>query len=545
MPTAPNSLLAEVFLLIEHPRQRLEHWLEVLAGFDARHAPPISSVVTYYNDRSGEALLNLQYDAERFDAAARQYVVSVAVVAEVGMIQPNELSDDERERFVNARLARCALRLKSQPTVARALYELATKVATRSDRSIVTATLPAGTSLVMPPIPARRTPPVPPPLKGSIPSRTTLTTPVVARPPAPVLAPETRISGSHGAARHESDDDEDRITSPLDLVAFQAMAAGTRRPDRVRVQYLRGGRWLAARVGALGLKGVTLLTGVLPQLNEHIDVALSFAGNRAILRGVVVKVSTRRQITASGAAVFSLCFVLDEHSRPRLTALIAAARAANVTIKPAPPRASRRFPVEWNVTLSTAKGIVKGAVLDVSAGGMFVRPHVPMLLDATVRFSLMLEDGSTPIAGRAKVVRCVSEYEAEQSGLVAGFGLEIIGMSEPHRRCWLGLVTRTERRTEKRVLISAHPSRLVELRACLASVGYAVISGTDPAMLVELANSQTRVADAVFIDSGWLQNDVSMAIAQELLASRNVPCVRMEADVSRVRRALDRALDVL
>jgi hypothetical protein len=40
--------------------------------------------------------------------------------------------------------------------------------------------------------------------------------------------------------------------------------------------------------------------------------------------------------------MFSVNFELDDGSRRQLTALLTAARAANVTIKPAPPRGTRR-----------------------------------------------------------------------------------------------------------------------------------------------------------------------------------------------------------
>jgi hypothetical protein len=175
---------------------------------------------------------------------------------------------------------------------------------------------------------------------------------------------------------------------------------------------------------------------------------------------------------------------------------------------------------------------------------MFVKPTVSLELGATIGFSMQLDDGSSPIAGSAKVVRLIGEGEAKQCGLAPGFGLEIVTMSEADRMRWLGFLARVERRAEKRVLIGAEPSRLAELQAGLASCGYAVVGGTDPGALVQLANTE-RPADAVLIDAGWLQNDASASLVENLFSARNVPCVTMNGEVRRARQAIDRLLEVV
>jgi hypothetical protein len=238
---------------------------------------------------------------------------------------------------------------------------------------------------------------------------------------------------------------EDHITSPLDLVAFQEMA-DKRHHDRIHVSYLRGGRWVPARVGALGLEHGVLLTSVLPRLDEHVDVALSFGDRRSIVRGVVTKVSSPSAPTSLGVAVFTLRFALNEHTRRQLTALLVAARDAKITIKPPPRRASSRFPVEWLVRLDTTKSGVRARAIDVSVGGMFVCPDAPLLLDSTPRFSMVLDDGGPPVAGRARVVRRISDPEAKACGLVAGYGLAIDDMAEADRKRWLGFLARVEPR---------------------------------------------------------------------------------------------------
>src|SRR5262249_1057324 len=149
----------------------------------------------------------------------------------------------------------------------------------------------------------------------------------------------------------------------------------------------RSGRWVPIRIGALSLKGAALMTGALPRLHDQVDISLSFAGHRALVRGAVAKVSSMQESSATGAATFSVSFELDDSSRKQLTSLPPAARAANVTIKPPPPRATRRFPVEWPVVLGTVRGAIRADALDVSSEGMFVRPMHPLTVDSNVSFT--------------------------------------------------------------------------------------------------------------------------------------------------------------
>jgi hypothetical protein len=347
----------------------------------------------------------------------------------------------------------------------------------------------------------------------------------------PLLPPARQRAGS---PRLQDDDASAEPFMPTNVKAGMIYA-----------RYLRSGRWVPVRVGALSLKGAALLTGALPRLKDRVDVALSFGSHRALVRGVVGKVSTVREAALTGAATFSIAFELDEAAKKQLTGLLTAARDAKVTIKPPPPRATRRFPVEWPIALGTTRGAVKGTALDVSTGGMFVKPTVSLELGADVGFSVILDDGSAPIAGRAKVVRLIGEREAKVCGIAAGFGLSILDMNEADRMRWLGFLARIERRAEKRVLIGAEPSRLAELQAGLAGCGYAVVGGTDPGTLVQLASGDMRPADAVLIDAGWLQNEASATLVESLFSARNVPCVTMNGEVRRARQAIDRLLEVV
>ena len=88
--------LIEAYLLIEQPRQRLGHWTQTLAALDSPMAPALAHVTALYDPTSDQALLALRYDELALGPQRLQFVVEVALLAEVGMIQPNELSEVER-----------------------------------------------------------------------------------------------------------------------------------------------------------------------------------------------------------------------------------------------------------------------------------------------------------------------------------------------------------------------------------------------------------------------------------------------------------------
>jgi hypothetical protein len=262
------------------------------------------------------------------------------------------------------------------------------------------------------------------------------------------------------------------------------------------------------------------------------------------VRGSVGKVSTVEEAATSGAATFSVNFQLDDAARRQLTSLLTAARAAKITIKPPPPRAARRFPVEWPVGLGTARGVVRGEALDVSKDGMFVRPLHALALNTLVNFSAVLDDGGPPACGRARVVRHIPEAEARACGLSAGYGLNITEMGDADRTRWLAFLGRIEKRANRRILIGASPARMSELQSSLAAAGYAVTGGTDPGALVQLASAEARPVDAALIDAGWLTPSMSGEFVESLFAARNVPCVTLHGDAKRARATVDKLLDV-
>ena len=71
-------------------------------------------------------------------------------------------------------------------------------------------------------------------------------------------------------------------------------------PTMIYARYLRGGRWVPVRVGALSLKGAALLTGALPRLDDRVDVALIVRQSSRARARRVGKVSTMREATLDG-----------------------------------------------------------------------------------------------------------------------------------------------------------------------------------------------------------------------------------------------------
>jgi len=583
--------LVEAYLLVEQPRQRLGHWTQALAALDSPAAPPLASVVALYDPTTDQALLNLRYDEMALGPQKLEFVIEVALLAEVGMIQPAELSDGERRRFLTERLARCTVQVQTQRSAIGALTELVKRLrdqrngsrpppfkqhrgdtsdpvplvsakGTRDDIPQIDkrpATNPDGSSDVarITPTRARTNPPIadekfprPTSPHRHVVSRSSRAETVVAPelpdeyvnefedPPSTAPAPYVQLA---------------RAQSPKLDSAPIAMASSPGIPQLVPIgseqntiyaRYLRSGKWVPIRIGALSLKGAALMTGALPRLHDHVDVALSYGGHRALVRGAVGKVSTMTEAAQTGASTFSVAFELDQASRRQLTALLTAARAANVTIKPPPPRSTRRFVVEWPVCLGTMRGAMKADALDISTSGMFVRPVVALTLDSVLNFSVVLDDGHGPVAGRAKVVRHLTAEEAASCGLSSGFGLAVVDMGTGDEQRWRQFISRIERRAEKRVLVGATPQRLDELQTVLSGAGYAVMGGTDPGTLVQLASTDARPVDAALIDESWLGNGASTSWVESLFSARNVPCATVRGDTRRARAQLDELLAI-
>lgn len=601
MPPRVPPPLVEVFLLVEQPRQRLTHWSQALAPLDDPSAPAPGSVDAYYDPAASQAIFALRYDERSLTSSRLRHVVEVALLAEIGMIQPAELGVDDRRRFVTDRLAACTVRVMDQRTVVGALIELVRHVRTQRASSgppALAATLlqrarpqvaptvrARGDTVESPAIPAKGTR-HPPNSEAQLPRSTrdlafgsvsqprievreappasaasaieATPRPAMQRdepPPRPsphvisrsgvhqahtVLMPTVSAQRMIEAARQPVD--VEAPTEPAPLRAPPGSDPGT--PRMISARYLRSGRWVPLRIGSLSLKGAALMAVALPRVDDRVDVALTYAGHRALVRGAVAKVSTMQEAETSGATMFSVNFELDDGSRRQLTALLTAARAANVTIKPAPPRGTRRYPVEWPVALGTARGPVRAEALDVSADGMFVRPTHPLARDARVGFQVVLEDSQT-VAGHARVVRSITEADARTTGLLPGYGLAILEIASGGRELWSAFLSRVARRSAKRVFVAASATRLGELESGLVAGGYATTSGSEPSAIAQLVSAEARPMDAALIDATWLVTEGSTLWVESVFTSRKIPYVTVHGDARRARMAIDRLLSVV
>jgi hypothetical protein len=580
--------LVEVFLLVEQPRQRLSHWSQALAPLDGPKAPSLSSVDAYYDPASNQAIFGLRYDERALGSARLGFIIELSRLVEVGLIQPAELSDGDRRRFVDERLGVCTVHVGEQRKVVSALVELVRRVRAQRATANAPARRPTGRPLprdtrepllvakgtsdlargsVREPGPPQ---PAPDPDAAAIPeaelkrviSEPIATTPRRATAPAPhrrdegprpspnvitrpgvhrantVLMPSTEAQRILEAASESGE--ADVTTEPFLPTATEPPAT-----DVIYARYLRSGRWIPIRIGSLSLKGAALMSAALPRVDDRVDVALSFANYRALVRGAVSKVSTAQEAALSGATTFHVTFELDDASRRQLTSLLTAARAANIMIKPPPARSTRRYLVEWPICLGTMRGAVRAEALDVSSNGMFVRPLHALSLDASVALSAVLDDGLPAVSGRARVVRTISDAEARIAGLSPGYGLLILDMPDPDRDRWRAFLARVEKRTSKRVLIGASPARLAELQSGLVAAGYAVTGGTERDGIAHLASAEARPVDAALIDAEWLAEGDSPAWVEQLFTGRNVPCVTMHGDARRARAVVDRLLAVV
>lgn len=614
MPSRVFKPLVEVFLLVEQPRQRLSHWSQALAPLDDAKAPPVATVDAYFDPSSNQAIFGLRYDEMALGPERLRFIVEVAVLAEIGMIQPAELSEGDRRRFLGERLANCTVHVADQRKIVSALVELVRRV--RAQKGVTTPPAEA----ILPHLPRTKSP-VPPDARDASDPQLVLAARGTRNGPGEPLVPRATRDLAHGSVHQhklppvelDPQDIENVPDTELKRVVSEPIEASTRRfagallpqrreqgqrpspnviaragvhrantvtmsageaqrmieaasqtaeaevvteqylaapampsePGMIHARYLRAGRWVPLRIGALSLKGAALMAGALPRIDDRVDVALSFANHRALVRGAVAKVTTMQEAETSGATTFNVNFELDEGSRRELTALLTAARAANVMIKPPPPRSTRRYAVEWPVCLGTSRGAVRADALDVSTGGMFVRPVNALALDANLTFSAVLDDGQPPVSGHARVVRNLSDSDARASGLSPGYGLSIVDMAGAERDRWQQFVARIEKRTARRVLIGASQARLGELQSVLVAAGYAVTGASEAGVIAQLASAEAQPVDAALIDAAWLVGGNLPSRIESLFASRSIPCVTMHGDARRARVAIDRLLAVV
>lgn len=333
---------------------------------------------------------------------------------------------------------------------------------------------------------------------------------------------------------------QERAASVAITGAFFALEDVPALPTFISARFLRGGRWLPARVGSLSLRNGFFLSGATPRLEDQVHIAMDFGEHAALVRGKVTRLATSEQ--EKGAAGFAVTFELDHGSQAQLVALLTSARNAKITIKQAPARVGRRFPVEWPVCFGSTHGPVRADALDVSSAGMFVAPVRALELGTNMNFSMVLDDGGAPVVGRVSVMRHVNELDARRSSFTAGYGLAIDKLASGDAQRWSTFLARVEKRSDRRILIGASPHRLAELSAGLGAAGYSVTGGSDAGAFVHLAESERRPVDAAVIDPDWAGGGPSGAWLEALLGGRNVPCVSTHGDARRARAVVDRLL---
>jgi hypothetical protein len=564
----------EFFLVLENPRQRMAHWAAVLVPLEV--SPDIvrfESVAAYFHRTTDRALLRLRYSAGLSSSELR-LVQDVVDLAEVRLVQPGVWPQAERTRFFRDQIASCEVAITTCHTIGDSLAELVRELRNRKAPR-ARGSVPMMSSTIVEPRAQGNS--VEPPLRST--ERKTIgPTPRnnhrnIVDPAFRTERYQGRLSESRTSIPIASDDAptgkqprqpepddsvvldqvEDEVSKAIFDPALPSMRRLERNPVRatalhvapsqnatIGVRFLRGGKWLPARIGALSLRSAVILTGAAPRVEDSVHVGLTYRDTSALVRGRVTRLCDESSV--SGATGFVVDFELDAPAHQQMVTLLTSARRANVTILPPPPRTSRRLPVEWPVSILTRDGDIQSHALDISAAGMFVRTRQNFALDSIVQFSMVLDDGGSVVYGTARVVRRVTDDDATQRAFVAGYGLHLLALDGSASQRWEKFLVRVYHRCQRRILVGAHPARLAELSALLSGAGYAVTGGSDAAAFVQLAESERRPMDAAVIDPAWAGQGASSAWLEALLEARSVPCVSPGPDGTRARDAVDQLL---
>lgn len=567
----------EVFVVVHPVSTRITSLATTLAPLIDGAGPTVHAVDLFYRMAADTALFGICFDERTLDAGALRALDQASRGVGLRLLDPSRLDTNERRAFFEVRLPQFDACGRGLPSVRAAVTTLVGRAS--SPTALARATPRDGTPRLgspgvasTPRAPGERlvvtVPPAPPP-----PRPRTL-------PPAPSdESRPTAIGRIPGAASHGTSpgrlalsvEERARAVTALGIAPrgrtpgetrpMRAQRAGSEPPDVVvdagavldpahvpdgasvlDVRFLRGSEWVAARVRALSVRGAYIVTSAPPRLGDAVHVSLTFGGRTALMRGTVYHVTSAEDALSTGASGFAVRF--PEYACParqRLIEVLLAARNAGITVRPPPSRASVRFPVRWPVHLTGAPGPFRGEAHDVSSGGFFVATPQAIDLGDEIRFAMPLDVADAPVEGRARVAR-VQGAEAAARGIAGGFGLQILDMDGEHRGAWSAFLARVRRRSEKRILVGAAPERLGELVSGLGAAGYAVTAGSDPGVLMRLAELDPNPPDAAVIDgrlanaaapSGWLE---------QVFTARQVQCITLHGDVSHVRALVDRAL---
>lgn len=557
---------SEIYLVVDNARSQA-----LTRAWDRFDDAAIGSVDLYFRSSTGVALVAVHLRGGR----DRGRWIGQIVAAGVAVIDPARMGAGDRRAFFATYLQSYQLIARGGATIAgvmAALRSAANRNARgtgphepivdhdevehdEDDRPLVDVeqrrAQVEATPAPLPPVPAAGTasdagsrahhPPPTPPLPPAPPARrerrdqmrgTALGLGAVRQPSGGVPSPEESYGHSVPTVEYRG-----RDTEPL-----APMPSPPSPTPSVHVRFLRGGQWSPARLRSLSARGAYLVTGAPPRIGDDVHVALELGELSVIVRGGVYHVTTARDAAETGSSGFAVRFPSDPGpTRDRLVELLQEARARGVVIKPPPSRQAVRFPVRWPVELRGNDGTY-GDVLDVSLGGLFISPQSP-LRDHIVTAVVPIDVGDPPIELRARIARAVTSADATARGLTAGYGLEIVDMSESDRVRWHRFLGRVERRSGKSVLVGAAPRRLEQIGRALADAGYAVTSSADPGALVRLADGPS-MPDVAVIDESLLEQGVSATWLEQMFTQRQVPCITIRGEAVRARMVVDRLLAV-
>lgn len=527
MPDLVHHPLYELFFVLASVRARHGELSRSLDALDRADAPGLRGVDLYYRAASDVALLALRYDERSFTRERLAWVADLGHGLGVPLLDPTRMADADRQAFYRAYLPTYEQRVEDQESVGRAMITLGERLSGRAPSPPLAGPTPAQ--------------PRPPTGRGPLGKLAPGHASPQARQALP-LAEQARIARQQATARAST-----RAPTVPALGAYAARRRVITSPTpEIDVRFLRGGQWTLARLRALSVKGAYLVTGAPPRTDDEVHVALGFRDHGALLRGTVYHVTSAADALTTGSTGFALRFPNDSSAgRRQLVDLLTAARAAGVTIKPPPARHAVRFPVCWPVQIGLGDASLHGEALDVSTGGLFVAAgdSARIAVGDEVSLAIPLEQDEA-VTMRARVARALSSDTASARGVRGGFGLELTEVSELDRRQWIGFLDRVRRRTERRVVVGASPARIDELSAALAASGYAVTAGSDPSVLMHVAELDSRLPDAVVIEAGLAAQGPDHWLEQ-VFSARNVPCVTVRGDGRRTRCVVDRLLQVI
>jgi hypothetical protein len=491
-PSAPY----EVYLVVDNARSQA-----LTRAWDRFDDPQVAAVDLYFRASTDVALVAVHLR----DMRDRGRWIGHVVASGVAVIDPARMGDGDRRAFF-------ATYLQSYEVVARGCKGLAgamTALRSHAAKPNARGTGPSPAIRDQPRLGSEPEPPEQPP----------------ALPPIPVAGRASQRATTLGMGA---------LKRPAEIEVEQE--------PTVTVRFLRGGTWSHARLRSLSARGAYLVTGAPPRMHDEVHVALELGDVSAVVRGTVYHVTTARDAVETGSSGFAVRFPVEPGPmRERLVELLHKARAEHVVIKPPPSRTSVRFPVRWPVEVRGKDGTY-GDALDVSLGGFFFSPQMP-LRDEVITAVVPIDVGDPPIELRARVARAISSTDATSRGLTAGYGLEIVDMSDGDRVRWSRFLARVERRSARTVLVGAAPRRLEAIARALTDAGYAVTSSADAGALVRFADGPL-LPDVAVIDESLIEQGVSAAWLEQMFTQRQVPCITVRGDATRARLVVDRLLAV-